>query len=150
MALLKEDIKTASQWIVAAFASENYKLDYSITSFISIDLFIKKETKDRKPIPGGRLSQHLGKTIFALGSYIGETMIRNVPDSQWIVDDADPQGEMNMAIQFPDGSRVWPVQRVMKRISNGPEDSVYIYGHALTKAYINEPFNKVIWNLIAE
>src|SRR6187551_2004435 len=146
MPSLEEDIKTASNWIVAAFASDNYKLDYSITSFITIDLFIKKETKNRQPIPGGKLSRNAGSVIFALGSYVGESIIKNVPGASWITDDTDPKGEVNVAIKFPDNSMIWPVQRVIKRIQNGPEDSIYVYGHELTKNIINEPFNKIIWN----
>jgi hypothetical protein len=66
MPSLEEDIKTASNWIVEALASDNYKLDYSITSFITIDLFIKKETKHRQPIPNGKLGRNAGQVIFAL------------------------------------------------------------------------------------
>jgi hypothetical protein len=31
----------------------------------------------------------------------------------------------------PDGSTIWPVQRVIKRFRNGPEDSIAFYGTAL-------------------
>ena len=67
-----------------------------------------------------------------------------------MTDDSDANGEINIAIKFPDNTVIWPVQRVIKRIQNGPEDSIYIYGHELTKNFISEPFNKIIWNLIAE
>lgn len=150
MATLKEDIQTATNWIVAAFASDNYKLDYSITSFISIDIFIKKETKNRQPIPGGKLSQNTGQVIFALGSYIGESLVKNIPQAHWVTDDNDPKGEINIAVKLPDGSAVWPVQRIIKRIQNGPEDSIYVYGYHLTMDIITEPFNKIIYTLLAE
>ncbi|MFI5916775.1 hypothetical protein [Dactylosporangium sp. NPDC051541] len=38
---------------------------------------------------------------------------------------------MNIALERPDGRRIWPVQRVMKRFSNGSEDSLVAYGVAL-------------------
>ncbi len=150
MATLLEDIKSASNWIVDAFASDNYKLDYSVTSLITLDLFIKKETRNRKPIPGGKLAQNPGSIIFAIGAYIGETIIKNVPQSEWITDDSDPKGEVNISVKLSESLIIWPVHRVVKRIQNGPEDSIYVYGYQLTKEHITEPFNQIIWKLIAE
>ena len=33
-----------------------------------------------------------------------------------------------MEVVFPNGSVVWPIQRVMKRFKNGREDGIYDYG----------------------
>jgi hypothetical protein len=38
---------------------------------------------------------------------------------------------MNIALHLPDGSIIWPVQRVIKRFRNGPEDSIAFYGAVL-------------------
>ncbi|MFF0201453.1 hypothetical protein [Streptomyces sp. NPDC005017] len=58
-------------------------------------------------------------------------MIRRQGGGAWRVDDNDPRGETNVEIHLPDGAVVWPVQRVMKRFSNGSEDSIAGYGAVL-------------------
>ena len=80
------------------------------------------------PKPGGLLSDHLGARIFALGAYVGE-VIRRQGAGQWRGDDNDPKGEINLAIQLKSGTIFWPMQRIMKRIKNGPEDGIYVYGY---------------------
>jgi hypothetical protein len=49
----------------------------------------------------------------------------------WSGDDHDPDAEINASLDLPDGTRIWPIQRVMKRYSNGAEDSITAYGAAL-------------------
>ena len=58
-------------------------------------------------------------------------MIRRAIGGTWSADDADPEAEINIELQLPDGSIVWPVQRVMKRLANGAEDAVAPYAAAL-------------------
>jgi len=145
MATLLQDIKTQSDWIVKAFAADKLKLDHTIRSFIEIDKFFNKHSKDGKAIKGGRLSQNLGAIIFSLGAYVGQTIIENVPGAVWQTDDDDHQGEMTASVQLPDGTIIFPMQRIMKRFQNGSEDSVYVYGHQVTKDYINEPFDQSFW-----
>jgi len=150
MGTLKEDIKTQSDWIVKGFKSDGMNLDYTIKSFIQIDIFFEKHSNNGKPISGGRLSKNLGNIIFSIGGYIGETFIENVQGTEWITDDNDPQGEITAAIKFPDGTTIWPMQRVMNRFKNGFEDSIYPYGYELTKNYINEPFDQNFWTINSE
>ena len=147
MATLKEDIKKQSDWIIKAFQADGLKLDYSIKSFIEIDKFFEKHSKNGKPVSGGRLTQNLGPIIFSIGSYIGETFIKNAKGAEWITDDNDPQGEITAAIKFPEGMTVWPMQRVMNRFKNGFEDSIYPYGYELAKDYITEPFDQSFWTI---
>jgi hypothetical protein len=49
MGTLKEDIKSQSDWIVKAFAADDFKLDYTIDSIIEIDRFFVKNMKDGQP-----------------------------------------------------------------------------------------------------
>lgn len=139
MGTLKEDIKTQSEWITKAFLVDGHTLDYSITSTKEIDLFFSNNMKNNRPIKGGRLdNQGYGSILFSIGSYIGETINKNIRGSEWITDDNDPKGELNVTIQLPDGTLTWPVKRVMKRFHNGEEDSIYPYVHVLTKKYPKE------------
>jgi len=149
MATLLEDIKKQSQWTVRAFQSDGMELDYSISSFLEIDRFIQKHTKDGQPIKGGRLSKNLGGIVFSISAYIGETLIKNMPNSKWITDD-DPSGEINIAVKFEDGTLCWPAQRLIKRIRNGLEDGIYPYGHSLTEKTLSEKFDKSFWKIEKE
>ena len=150
MAKLLQDIKTQSEWIAEAFAADKLKLDYTIRSFMEIDRFFNEHSKNGKAVEGGRLTQSLGAIVFSLGSYVGQTIIKNVPGAVWQTDDNDPEGEITASVKLPDGTIIFPVQRVMNRFQNGPEDAVYVYGHQVTKDYVNEPFDKSFWDMVPE
>ena len=147
MGTLREDIKSQSDWIVKALTADKFKLDYTIESFIEIDKFFIKHSKNGQAVAGGRLSKNLGAIIFSIGSYVGETIIRVVPGAEWKTDDADPKGEMNVSVKLPNGTEVWPMQRVMKRFKDGDEDSIYPYGYSVTKEFTNKSFDEVFWKL---
>ena len=150
MASLIEDIKTQSNWIVKAFGADRLKLDYSLRSLIEIDKFFNKHSNNGKAVKGGRLSKNLGPIIFSIGSYVGETIIKHVPGASWQTDDEDPQGEINASVRFPDGTIIWPMQKVMKRFQNGAEDAIYVYGHHVAKEYIDEPFDQSFWEISSQ
>lgn len=122
---LAEDIVKASEWVVRALNSSGYKADYTLESMKEIDRFFNEQTK-----PGGILSQNLGQILFALGSYVGETAIR-LYGGKWLCDDDDPEGEVKITVEFPDGSIIFPAMRCIKRYQNGAEDSIYSYMYAL-------------------
>jgi len=148
MGTLKEDIKYQSDWIVKAFSADRLLLDYSINSFINIDKFFIRNSSDGSARKGGRLDGRLGPVLFSIGSYIGETIISNIPGSVWVVDDEAEEGELEVYVQLPDGTIVFPVQRVMKRFKNGVEDSIYIYGFELTRNFLKEEFDTRYWDII--
>lgn len=68
----------------------------------------------------------LGARLFGLGCYVGEA-IRIGLGGVWDADGQDPAGEINVMLRLSDGSVIWPVQRVIKRFRNGPEDSLVAY-----------------------
>lgn len=151
MGTLKEDIKTQSDWIVKAFEADKYKLDYSIGSIMEVDKFFFKNMVNGKPKKGGRLSKKgFGSILFSIGSYVGETIIKNVPGTEWITDDNDPQGELNVSMKLPNGEEIWPIQRIMKRFLNGSEDSIYPYIHMATKEFTDHTFDDTFWKLEEE
>lgn len=150
MPTLKEDILKYSDWIVKAFAEDGLKLDYSIDSLMEIDKFIQMHTINGNPIKGRRLSKNMGGIIFSLSAYIGETLIKNIPDSEWITDDNDPKGEINISVKLGNGITCYPGQRMIKRIQNGLEDGIYPYGYVLTKQILNKEFNQSFWKIEEE
>ena len=121
---LMEDIPKAARWLEEAMTSSGYVLDGTLESFRELDRFIDEQKR-----PGGLLDGTVGSKLFGMGAYVGQTLIARL-GGRWETDDRDPQGEVNIAVTLSSGT-VWPVQRVMKRLSNGPEDSLYAYGAAL-------------------
>ncbi len=124
---LLQDIMTSKDWIAMALNSSNYAADFSINSFKEIDRFF-----DEQNTPDGILSRNRGQILFALGAYIGEVII-SVCGGEWLTDDNDPQGEVNIAVRLKDGTIIFPIQRAMKRYMNGKEDSIYDYGYILSE-----------------
>lgn len=128
---LMEDIPKAAEWFVGAMNASGYPLDGTLESFRELDRFVDEQTR-----PGGILLSNLrGSILFGMGSYVGQTLIAQL-GGQWETDDEDPQGEVNIAVHIGSNT-IWPVQRVMKRLMNGSEDSIYDYGMVL-KQYSND------------
>lgn len=151
MRTLIEDIKAQSEWIIKAFSADGFKLDYTIDSIIEVDRFFAKNMKNGKLRKGGRLyGKGLGPKLFSIGSYVGQTIIKNVKGSKWVTDVNDQQGELNVFLQLPNDGQIWPIQKVMNRFQNGSEDAIYPYVHMVTKEFTNLPFKDEFWTLTAE
>jgi hypothetical protein len=94
-----------------------------------IDRFFDEHARDGQAVQGGLLAEDTGRRLFALGAYVGEA-IRQRLGGDWMADDDDPAGEVNVMLRLPDGTVIWPVQRAFKRLINGPEDGIVVYGAA--------------------
>jgi hypothetical protein len=127
VASLREDIDQGAHRIAGALRSSGYLADFSPVSLWEIDRFFDEQTRNGRARRGGLLAESLGSRIFAVGAYTGEVIRRSVGGT-WNTNDDDPHGELNVELEMPDGGRVWPVQRAMKRFKNGPEDGIAIYG----------------------
>ena len=121
------DVRTYATWISKALNASGYKADFTMESLKEIDRFFDEQSRDGKPLPGGLLSENLGARVFGLGAYVGET-IRRQGGGTWKGDDSDPEAEINVELHLPDGTRMWPMQRVMKRLTLGDSDLIYPYG----------------------
>lgn len=129
-----EDIRISAEWIAQALTLSGYKADFSPASLKEIDRFFDEHSLDGAAKPGGLLSEQLGQRLFALGAYVGEVLRRSL-GGEWFGDDSDPEAEVNVQLNLPDGSKVWPIQKVMKRFKNGKEDSIVAYGAVLGLRY---------------
>jgi len=125
-----DDLASSYDWIAKALQSSGYAADFSPGSLREIERFFEEQTLNGAARQGGLLSESLGSRLFALGGYVGE-VIRRERGGAWIANDDDPQAEINITLKLPDGSTIWPMQRVMKRFRNGSEDSLTAYGTAL-------------------
>ncbi len=120
-------------------------------SLLEVDRFFIKNMRNGKPKKGGRLAKKgFGPILFSIGSYVGETIIKNVKGSKWITDDTDPEGELNVSLKLPNDGEIWPIQKVMKRFQNGSEDAIYPYAHTVTNEFTKQSFNEQFWTLKAE
>lgn len=127
MATLKQDIQKSSLWLVKAFREFNKQLDYSVESVKLVDALIDEQFIDGKPKAGGLFITGYGSKVFAIGCYVGDTIIKNTPAMKWVTDDDDKEGEINVQLLSASGAILFPVQKAMKRISNGYEDNLYAY-----------------------
>jgi hypothetical protein len=124
---LQADLPRAAGWIAEALTSSGYRADFSLASSKEVERFFSEHAnEDGGARPGGLLDEDLGQRLFGLGAYLGEVLIRNL-GGEWVTDDSDPEGEINVAVRLRDGSLVWPVQRVMKRLAAGECESVHAY-----------------------
>jgi len=137
MPTIQKDIVTFSDMIVKGFKSDKLDLDYTLTSFKDIDKFYDRHSKNGKRIEGGRFDKNLGQILFALGGYVGQTIIKIVPGTIWETDEKDPEGEVNAVLKLPNGTIVWPMQRTIKRFRNGEEDGIYVYGYSIVKGHVD-------------
>ena len=142
MGNLKKDIKGGAEWTVNAFKALDKKLDYSIKSVEHIENLLEEQFKNGQPIEGGLFSNGLGGKAFSIASYIGEVIIKNTKNTDWEFDPSDPDNEMNMMVASRDGSKIWPMQKLGKRIQNGNEDNIYHYTAIIVKQF-NEGSNKL-------
>ena len=130
VASILEDVDSAAAWIASALNASGYVADFSGPSLWEVDRFFDDHSAGGAAKRGGLLATDTGSRLFALGSYVGEVVRRSVGGT-WVGDEDDAQAEVNVALALPDGSSIWPVQRVMKRFANGPEDGLAAYGAAL-------------------
>ncbi|MFZ5745521.1 MAG: hypothetical protein ACOY7T_13680 [Pseudomonadota bacterium] len=126
-----EDVLASAEWISKALISSGYSANFSIASLREIDRFFDEQAPNGSPLGDGLLGENLGSRIFAIGAYVGEVLRRNL-GGEWVGDDNDPQAEINVSLLLTDGSTIWPIQRVMKRLRNGKEDGLEAYGVALS------------------
>ena len=126
-------IEMMKKWITAALSSSNYQADFSMESLKDIDRFFDEQnTKD------GILSQNEQSRkgiLFALGIYVGETIIANY-GGRWIAEEyEDPNA---IKLQTEDGENWFPVIRVLARYQYGSANSLYAYGKMVNKKKTEE------------
>ena len=139
---LKKDIVTAKEWIKTALESSGYQADFSLESLKDIDRFFDEQNKD-----DGILSQNTGRILFALGVYVGETIISNY-GGQWDLDDCE--SETSISVRVDENTVLFPVIRIMARYEYGTANSIYTYGCRVKKEENKNTLNVDIDTSIVE
>jgi hypothetical protein len=128
-----ENAAKHAQWAVEAACSiDHIKLDYSPQSLAEVDRIVGGFHAE-----GLRVDQ-IAETVFSLGCYVGEVLVRN-HGGVWKMpaDTAMPEqlkAHCNlMVVVWPDGS-IWnPIGKTFKLLENGMCDSAAYWYRVTTK-----------------
>jgi hypothetical protein len=120
-----------------AHASSGVALDYSLDSIKGVEEILERL---RAVIPRGFWAKLLGKgpspqdvdqICKMYGGYLGE-VIRKAGGGEWTLDTEVVPGQNTICLRKGD-RRIWPVDKVRKRLLNGSEDSVWVYGQVVIR-----------------
>lgn len=123
----KMQICAISAWAMAR-SQFQIELDYSEQSIHQIEqilgrMYDQRPTGLRKLVVGKRYAEQLPYLAQIWGAYIGEVMRRAV-GGQWEFAEKLYPGQEVVALKWDDENMCFPVGKVHKRLTNGPEDSV--------------------------
>ncbi|WP_367321196.1 hypothetical protein [Streptomyces sp. HUAS ZL42] len=113
----------AAQFVARVTARHRLPLDYSVASLRIVDRLLDGLRK------GGADRERADRTLFGLGAYVGEVLVRRA-GAVWVDFDADQRGYFRqpVGVRMPDG-RVWnPLGKVVNRFeAGGPEESLQTF-----------------------
>lgn len=102
------------------------KLDFSIDSIKLIDTLIEVFFENGNPVVPGPFEKNTQWQIIRLGAYVGEVIIRNTKDSNWIFPSDENASLINTELRSTN-LQMWPLARTIRRIQNGMEDELHPY-----------------------
>ncbi|GIL38401.1 hypothetical protein [Roseiterribacter gracilis] len=122
-------IADAAAWAATMVGSRGVTLDGSVESLRILDMLVD----DARDAIQGEPNAPQAALLWALGAYLGE-VLRNARGGSWSVGAFDDLDQFwGTSLTYADGLQVWPMQRLIKRFLNGPDDAIYAYGVAMTK-----------------
>ncbi|AWW35468.1 MULTISPECIES: hypothetical protein [Streptomyces] len=113
----------ATGFVARITARNRLPLDYSVASLRVVDFLVDGLRK------GGADQEGARATLFGLGAYVGEVLVRRA-GAVWVDFDADQRTYFGqpVGVRMPDG-RIWnPVGKVHNRFElGGPEESLQTF-----------------------
>ena len=113
----------AAEFVARVTARNRLPLDYSVASLRVVDFLIDGLRK------GGTGREQVRDTLFGLGAYVGEVLVRRA-GAVWMDFDADQRAYFGqtVGVRMPDG-RVWnPLGKVRNRFElGGPGESLQTF-----------------------
>ncbi|WP_430381159.1 hypothetical protein [Streptomyces actuosus] len=110
----------AAAFVARLTARQPLPLDYTVASLRVVDFLLDGLRK------GGADREGAAGTLFGLGAYVGEVLVRHA-GAVWVDLDADQRAYFGqpVGVRMPDG-RVWnPLGKVVNRFASGsPDDSL--------------------------
>ena len=92
---------------ITLFSNDERSLE-CICDFMELEIFRYQLTEENRHA-----------WISLIGAFLGQTIIK-VYGGQWI-------DESNLSIELKDGTICYPIDKVVKQLENGKEDSIYYY-----------------------
>jgi hypothetical protein len=105
-------------------------LDYGPASLGAVDEIIERFRVD------GLRPEQIGETLFGFGCYVGEVFVHHAGGA-WRPTESTPMRDVAngpFVIELTDGRHVNPVDKVFKRLENGPEDGLSYFYQVFVKA----------------
>jgi hypothetical protein len=137
MDIQQQELQKAIEFVRQTFADKKINLDYSPASIKHLDTLFDNEFKDgklRKPDSG--FAKFQGLIMTGVSGYLAYTIIKNAGNSQFMADADDEKWFMNFKVTSATGLSVQPGLRVIKRMLQGEEMSLYAYALTSIK-YLN-------------
>lgn len=114
----------ADEAVTAAQLVDHKILDFSAESLTWIDQTLGAFHDD------GTQSGQIGETLFSLGAYLGEVMVRNNAGARWVDPPADVVALLGgwPMVSLPNGQLVNPIGKAFKRVDLGDTENIpYFY-----------------------
>jgi hypothetical protein len=135
MGTIYEDIATAADQIATELLGHGFGLDFTLASLAEVDRFLDENAAPGSAATDTLLSSRLGPWMFALGSYCGEVLRRAIGGEwRWAGLDDDKAASTDTELVLPDGSLVFPLQRIWKRLMSGAEESMTTWAAEMVTA----------------
>jgi hypothetical protein len=113
--------------VQAASSVEGILLDFDVASLSAVDGILGRFHDERLN------RDQVGETVFSLGAYIGEVIVRSAGGSWTTVADDHPLGSRWPLVDLPSGRLLNPIGKAFKRLENGEVDSIPYFYSALVE-----------------
>jgi len=128
MDIQQQELQKAIEFVRQTFADKKINLDYSPASVKNLDTLFDNEFKNGKlRNPDGSFAKFQGLIMTGVSGYIAYVIIKNTGNTQFAADANDEKWFMNFKVASATGQAVQPGLRVIKRMLQGEEMSLYTY-----------------------
>ncbi len=130
-----QDIEAAAAQIATELGDHGYRLDFSLASLAEVDRFFDQNSALDPDEGDSLLAGHLGPWLFALGAYAGEVVRGQIGGHwHWAGADDDPEAATETELVLVDGSLIFPLQKVWKRLMYGGDEAMVAWGRDMVAA----------------
>lgn len=128
MDIHQQELQKAIEFVRQTFADKKIDLDYTPGSVKHLDTLFDNEFKDGKlKKPDSSFAKFQGLILTGVSGYLAYVIIKNSGNTQLNTDADDEKWFMNFKVASAAGQSVQPGLRVVKRMLQGEEMSLYVY-----------------------
>jgi hypothetical protein len=118
----KNAARFAARIVETLWEVEKVKLNYSVASIKTVDQVLDDYSQHKEVTP-----RRIAVTLFELGCYVGEVIVRHNPGARWTtLGDEETESSLNsgLVVELATGTVVNPIGKVEKRLVNGDGDDL--------------------------